>query len=224
MGGFDQTLWDQGTWGGPVPDPPDVGIKVSDLLGALYPRLHAAGATDLVWWTLAELLGYLDTAASGMVQKAGVFVQRSTTFTASGAATYPLPVDHVSTIHVTYNGLPLRAATTAELAALDPLYPTAAGPVKRWYEDTIGLLSIGLQKVPDAVAALAIVHHATPPRVTADGTIPVPEVIGAYLEDLVLADCYGKQSDAMMPEVAAFLRMKAGILEQALVQYYGEAE
>ena len=224
MGGFDQVLWDQGTWGGPTPDPPDASIKVSDILTDLYPRLHAAGATDLIWWTAAEIVEYMTASLERLAQMAGVFVERSVATTVNGTAVYSLPVGHVSTIHVTYNGQPLRSASASELIALDPAYATTTGTVKRWYEDTIGLMSIGLQKVPDAANTLAIIHHAVLGELTSDGSIPVPDVIGTYLEDLALADCYGKQSDASMPETAVFLRTKAGIIEQALKQYYGEAQ
>ena len=80
---------------------------------------------------------------------AGVFVGRiASTLTVAGQATYALPANHISTLHLSYNTTPLRPANVNELAALDDQFRTAQGTPNAWYQDLLGGNVVGVVKVP----------------------------------------------------------------------------
>jgi hypothetical protein len=228
MGGFDQILWDQVPFDGDA-EPEEAAVSAGEILAALYPRLHAAGASDLIWWSKLELLDWLDLALKALARRAGMFVKRTQTATAAAAATYALPPDHLSTIQVSLAGTPLRPASVHELAARDEGYETTAAdathPVTHWYEDTIGLASIGVARVPIAVEQLTLIHHHTLPAPGADDSLlAIPKAAAAFLEDAVLSEAYGRESDVRMPEVAAFLGREIELFAQVFEEYWGAAQ
>lgn len=226
MGTFGNSLWNQTPWGGDPGDPPDASVTAGQILAGLYPRLHAHDASDLVWWTEAGLLTWANIAVQKLARLCGVFVGRAITGSATEQAVYPLPVNHISTLQITYDGKPLRPSTSTELTALDPDYATTPGAPRRWYEDQIGMRSLGLAAVPtEDSKIIGMLHHFYPPELTNDASeLPVPDAVAAYVSDSILASAYGAQGQSAMPEVAAFLNSKCQMLEQVFVQYWGPAQ
>lgn len=222
---FNDLLWNSGSFGGPVSDPPDAAIPVSGILGRIYPRLHAAGASDLVFWTETQLLLWIDRAAKRLARATGVFVKRTATATANGDQAYPLPADHVSTIHTSVAAAALRPANTAELQALDDAWQTTPGTPKRWYEDLLGLAEIGLYPVPTVSAELAIIHHHTPPQLAATtATLAAPLAVSAYIEYSVVAEACSVGGDGAAPDIAQSAAAQAELYEQVIRSYWGGAQ
>ncbi len=200
-------------------------IDEATIVTDLLPALHSGSIADLVFWSECELIQWIDAALKKLARTAGIFVGRSIdTNTAIGSATYALPAQHLSTIHASYNGSPLRPATTGELAARDASYASRTGTPSRWYQDTIGLARIGLALVPDAIAALWVIYHGWPREIDCaktNTTMPLPGVLEPYVELYVLAEAYSKEGDAHAPDIASAARSLMHLYEKAALDYWG---
>lgn len=193
----------------------------------LLPVLHSDSYVNLVFWTECELIQWVDAAVKRLARMIGLFVGRSIdTNTANGTATYSLPSQHISTLHVSYNATPLRAANTAELEARDPSYATTVAQPERWYQDTLGAATIGLAPVANAVAALWIIYHGWPQTVDcglSHTTIPLPWCLEGAIELYVIAQAYSKEGDAYAPDIAKQAANLADLYEQTALAYWGAA-
>ncbi len=185
-------------------------IALATILSALYPPLHAASASDLVFTSDSELTGTIEDALKDLGQDYGVFVTRDiTTITlVSGTPTYALPENHLATLHVSMANRPLVASSRHELERLDSGYlttpGTAAKPVKRWYQDKGAANVIGFHPVPSVGSgnglAVEVIYFAYP--CSAASGLEVPKVLADMIEFQTEQEMYGKESDFQMVEVA----------------------
>lgn len=207
---------------------PEPTIAWSEMVGELYPRLHASDEATLRWWTEADLRGWANDAIQLLARTATLFVRRDASVTTGiGTRTYGLPALHLATLHATYDNQPLRATDRALIDALDYAADTAlcgAGEVpKRWYEDTLGVhAQIGVYPSPSAARTLAVIFSQQPAVfVNTASTIPIPRALKAYLEDYVLGEAWLHDSDFSMPEIAAHLKDKRGFYSELYRAYWG---
>ena len=201
----------------------------------LLPSLHAATRADLgPWadselpWTEADLIQWMDEALKRLAGLAAVFVIRAaTTRTVAGFATYLLPTNHVATLHVSVDGVPLRPGNMAELEAREPTFRTISGTPDHWYQDLIGTATMDLTPVPTVAGkTLAIVYAAWPDALDVTKTqtmVAAPAPMKGYLALAVLKEAYGRESDMEMPDVSTHCKAQMDLFEQLWLSYYGAA-
>ena len=204
--------------------------SVTTLTTRLLPDLHTDSVSNSIAWGACEVTTFFDHVLKRLARLAGLFVARSTSITSvQGTATYALASRHLSTIRVTFDGTPLVPADTHSLSMKTGAFETTQGVPKRYYQDKITLDRIGLEPVPNAASdskTVAVIYHEYPAELDCAGantTIPVPAVIGDYLETCVLRECYGKESDLACPEIAQHLLQHTALIEQVIESYWGSA-
>jgi hypothetical protein len=202
-------------------------IDTQDIIDELLPTLHADSRALLTWWTEADLIAWIDESLKHLSNSAMLFVERDTTSTtAIGTATYPLPNRQISTIHVSYNHSALRPGTVAELGARDEQFQTTQGDPTHWYQDTIGLDSIGLAPVPSSEAELDLICAVTPLEVDTakvNTLVEAPTPLKSYLAFSILARAYGRESECEEPELARHCQARIELMDQLFEHYYGES-
>jgi len=210
-----------------IPQPAAAAASTStDLLGRIYPLLGATSALDLEFWTDAELLVWVNAGFQRLARMSGVFVERDATITVvNGTASYALPTKNISTIHVALDGARLRPASARELEAYSATWTTDNATPTHYLQD-YGTATpyITLWKKPIAGGTLAIVEHEYPTTITAGATLPAPDVISDYVLFYTLGEARRKESDAAMPEVAAFCDSIKQLYEEACISYWGVAQ
>jgi hypothetical protein len=214
---------------------PIYGFDSTLVIDNLLPALHASSRSALgPWadsalpWTEADLIQWMDEALKRLARLAAAFVQRDTaSSTANGTATYPLPANHVSTLHVSVNGVPLRPGNMAELEAREPTFRTISGTPDHWYEDLIGLATLGLTPVPTVAAKMvSVVYAAWPDTLDVAKTqtmVGAPAPVKGYLALAVLKEAYGRESDMEMPDVSSHCKSRMDLFEALWLSYYGAA-
>ncbi len=98
------------------------------------------------------------------------------------------------------------------------------GTPDAWYEDLLGSNVLGLAPVPDDVFTIAEIYEGWQPQL--DKMQPLvagPGPLKAYLTMCLLAEAYGKEGEAEMPDVAAHCRGRMEMYEQMMQAYYGAA-
>jgi hypothetical protein len=217
-------LWGDVLPGGPTGDILS-GIDVEQVIDDLLPTLHAATRADLGYWTVGDLMEWLDEALKRLAVLAGVFATRAAILTVPGQAAYSSPPQHISTLHVSLGSTPLRPAGTIELEGRDPAYLTTQGTPDHWYQDLLGLDNIGLCPVPTGEDALAEIYEAWPPTVDAgqqSTIVPAPAPVKGYLAMAVLAEAYGREGEMEMPDVASHCKGRLDLYHQIFQTYYGK--
>lgn len=197
-----------------------------DLLDELYPLLAASGSADLDFWTHAQLLAWLNAGMARLARSAAVFVERDTSISvAAGTASYTLPTNHLSTLHVSLGGSLLRPASAAELEALSAAWQTDVGtPARYWQDSGLGLAAIGLYPKPTATGTLAVVEHELADTLTAGVSLPLPDPIADFAFFYALAEARAIESDGAMPETAEICRQLASLIEQMARDYWGVSQ
>jgi len=212
---------------------PAAGIDLRDSFESIYSTLNASGAADLVWWTDAELYAWLDEAAKKLARESGSFIIRDTTIVlVAGTATYDLPLRHVSTIHATAAGRMMTSTNGQELEALDASYlSTQATPAdpkpKRYLHDLDGIDKIRVYPSPGTgiIGPLALIMHRFPAEIAQGASlVALPGPLREYFVFYALGEARSKESKGAMPEVGAFFRELASLVEQAAIDYYGGAQ
>jgi len=192
----------------------------------LLPTLHSDTRAHLNWWTEGDLIQWMDEALKRLASEAAIFIERDTSqTTAGGTATYPLPSRQLATLHISAGTSPLRPATAIELEARDPAYRTTAGTPDHWYQDTIGLESVGLAPVPSAAVALPMVCSVFPLELDAakaNTLVQAPAPVKGYLAMAVIARAYGRESETEQPDLAQHAVSRMKLYEAAFQKYYGE--
>jgi hypothetical protein len=207
-------------------------IDVTSLISHCWHPLHATGQSDAVYFTDAELTRYFAEHLKRLAQRFGVFVVRDTQSITlvQSTAVYNTPPRHISTLFVSLNNSPLIASSTKELELQNPNFQTTQGTPKRWYQDKVGANRIGFQPVPDAGSDSdqpEVILHQYPCNLDVGHTdvdIEAPNFVGDYLETQILGECYSKESDQAMPEVAKSCRELAGLYESVIENYWGMAQ
>lgn len=227
---YNVILYNEALYGGGVADPVEPAITWGELLAELYPRLHAADAASLTWWTEADLTQWANEALQMLARGAVLFVRRDTSIvTVEEQREYPLPTRHIATLHVAYNNQPLQPTDRASIDALDYSADIAVcdpgeSPT-RWYEDTLGLhTAVGLYPSPYDARTVAVIFLQQQELLTgAPSTMAMPRCFGAFVEDSVLAEAWGHDSDFAMPELAAHFREKRDFFMSVFQAYWGAA-
>jgi hypothetical protein len=212
-------------------------VDVTTVISNLWPLLHATSNADVVSTSDAELTRLISDELRKVSRTYGCFIARDTTsiIFVSGTPIYNAPPDHLSTLHIAYNGKPLTPTTTFELEALDPNYLTTAangskGPVQNWYSDKNGPNLIGFYPVPaaaDVGLSPEVIYHIMPCGIDEAHTqtiINAPAFFGDYLEIKAMADSYRKESDLQMPEVAKTLDQLAALYEEIMKSLWGMSQ
>lgn len=198
------------------------GVDITEVIDDGLWALHAASRDDLVFWTETQLIQWIDESVKRLAGIAGVFIGRNAALTVPGSASATLPSQHLSTIHVTVNGVAIRPACTMELEARDPNYLTTPGAPNAWYEDLLGLGVMGLAPVPDAEVPLAEIYNGWPaPLDKLQTVVAGPPPLKGYLAACMLAEAYGTEGEMEMPDLAAHCRGRKALYEQMLTTYYG---
>jgi hypothetical protein len=204
-----------------------VGINLQEVIGDLLPHLNAETIADLVWWSKDDFYNWANEGAKALASRVGLFVERDASIsTVSGTASYALPARHLSTIHASIgSGLtPLKSASAAELDALDTAWETAAGTPERFVH-RLGTENIQLYKAPDSIETLALVFHQYPAEVSDSSPyLTAPAVLREWFLWWVLAEARRQEGDAGMPEVAAHLDERLGLMEAVMKEYWGSAQ
>lgn len=205
---------------------------LATVLAHIYPLLHASSQSDVVFTDDAELTRFLANNAKRLAERFGLFVERDTTtiVLSDGVALYALPDRHLSTLHVSIDGVPLVFSSTATLEAKDEFFQstaeTAGNLTSAFYEDKVGANMIGFWPVPaDGLSVgktVEILFHRYPCDLSGgiEGPLPVVD----YLEIKAIGEAYRKESDFEMPEVAKASEALAGLYEMAMRTYYGDAQ
>lgn len=205
---------------------------LANVLGHIYPMLHATGSADLVFTTDAELTRFLNDHARRLAETYGILVVRDvTTITLiAGQQVYDLPEDHLSTLHVAVGGNKLVAYSVDELEALDDSFETTAAtaqnPVARFFEDKKGFNQIGFHPVPSAASGVGetveIIYHRYQCEISQgiEGSLPVVD----YLEIQAIGEAYARESDFKMPEVAQAAVQLASVYQAAMMHYWGSSQ
>jgi hypothetical protein len=213
--------------GGPIGAGAVASLDNNQVIDEILPTLHAASRADLSSWSEADLIQWADEAVKRLARTACVFVGRSTAITTvPGQATYTLPADHISTLHVAYSTQALRGANAIELEGRDEGWKTTQGTPASWYEDLLGMATIGLAPVPDAAQPLPVVYEGFPEALDAgkqQTMVPAPAPLKAYIGMSVIAAAYEREGEMEMPDVAAHARGRLQLYEQMLTTYYGKA-
>ncbi len=200
-------------------------IDTQQLITNLLPDLHSDSRAHLNFWTESDIINFIDESVKRLARKAMMFVERDLSLTTGiGTATYALPARHLATIHASYGTTPLRPASQIELEAGNPLYATVAGTPAYWYEDKIGSATVGLSPVPTAAAALPLIVSVVPVDIDVGKvvtTLEAPQAVAAYLTFSVLAQCYGRESEAEMPDVSSHCAARVEFYESIFQKYYG---
>jgi len=200
-------------------------IDTQQVITDLLPALHSDTRANLTWWTETDLIEYIDEGLKRLARIAAVFVERDTSQTTGiGTATYSLPARHVATLHVSWGTAPLVPANELELESLDPAYQTTQDVPAYWYEDRIGLQTVGLAPVPNAAKALGIVHTCWPPVIDIgklNTLVQAPAPVAGYLAMVTLSRVYGREGEAEMPDVAKHCAAQVQLYEAAFQRYFG---
>jgi|SRR5919197_1751547 hypothetical protein len=219
----------QGLTGGILPGDIDAGtepgIDTTQVIDGILAALHAASRAELVFWTEAELIHAMDEALKRLARKTRLWVTRdATTVTAAATPDYALPQRHIQTLHVTYDGTPLRPASVAELVTRDGAFRSTGGTPTHWYEDQLGGATIGLAKVPAAIKELDVIYAGWPEPLDAgrqQTMVLAPAPLKGYLAVCVLAEAWGQEGEGEMPEAAAHCRERIAMYDQLFASYWG---
>lgn len=201
-------------------------IDTNQILDALLPDLHADSYANLTFWAKPQLVQYLDDAAKQLSRNSLLFVERSTIqSTVAATATYPLPLRHNATLHISFDTTPLRPATTIELEARNPAFQTTPGNPDHWYEDDLSITSVALAPVPTTAAPLPMICAMYPPDLDTgqvNTLLQAPAPAAIHLSYFVLAKAYGSESETEEPDLANHAGAMVAMLEQVFAHLWGE--
>ena len=209
--------------------PATAGVNLQALLGELWTPLNSTGPADAMFWTETDLYQWFDEAKNRLARTCGGFVRRDTSASiVSAQSAYSLPADHASTLQVDVAGGTLRPRTIQQLEALDDSWPTTAGTPAAFVQAVPGQPQLTVYPVPgvgDAGKTIGVVEHSIPAAIAlANALLAVPVPVREYFRFRTLGDARAKESPAQMQDTAQWFRGIAGMLEKAIIGYYGAAE
>lgn len=211
-------------------------VSILTTIANCWPYLHAVSAADVVFTSDAELTRIIADRLKALAERFGIFVARDTTSITlvAGTALYQTPPDHLDTIHVAINGVPLIASSTRELEAGDDAFQTtqssATNPIQFWYEDEVGANTIGFAPVPSALdvgKVIEVIFHTYQcdlDEAHTNVTIDAPLFVGDLLEFTAVAESYQAESDFQMPEVSQAALQLVAVYEQAIGGLWGPSQ
>jgi len=196
-----------------------------NLTDQLLPLLGASTTADLVFWTEAELLQWINEGLKKLGRTVAIFVERRTASVSGGDPTYTLDARHVASLHVSLGNALLRPANVRELEGLSATWLTDSGTPERYLQDHgAGMDEIRLYKSPTAGGTLAIVEREAPSDIVITADLPLPDPVSDFLLFFALAEARRKESDGAMPEVAAVCDQVLALYEGTLLEYWGVAQ
>jgi hypothetical protein len=199
-------------------------IAFVNIITALLPALNAASLADLVWWTEEELYEFAAEAAR-LLGSTGVLVDRRTFDVTGGNAGYSLATQTLSTIHVSLDGRSLRGINVQELDARNSDWRSATDDAPSHFAtDIAGFQIVTLFPVPNLDGEGAVLRHFYPDVNSASSITVAPGVCGDYVRYEMLAAARAKDSDAMMPDVAAHAKARADLYRSIFANYWEPAE
>lgn len=222
------TLWGDILPGGVEGEVSGGGIDTTQVVDELLASLHAGSRADLTWWSEAQLIQWMDEALKRLSRIAMVFIGRqgASPLTRIGIASYTLPLQHVATLHISYSTSALRAGNMLELEARDDAFQSTQGTPNHWYEDLQGGTSFALSPVPDEDdVPLPVIYEGWPTALDAGGEqtlVAGPAPLKGYLAFCVLAEAYGQEGEAEMPDLAAHAKGRMAMYEEMFTGYYGK--
>jgi hypothetical protein len=189
----------------------DVDAVVADVCGLL----NASGEDDLIWWTLAELLGMADEASDAL-GSTGAFADILLIPAVSGSAGYQLPGTCIQAVQVALDGACSTLTSQREVDAL----AGATDGVQRHILDAVGIRLLTLDPAPAGDGELQVVCQEQL-ELTTGAQFRYPEVFGIYYRYAMLAAARGKASDGAAPDIAAAARERADLVLQACRGLWG---
>lgn len=198
-------------------------MDLSAVLTDLLPALNAATTADLVWWAVEDLYDRMDEAAKALARKHIVFVGIDDVTQSASEA--PLASGAIVVIHLTWNGLSVRATSVHELEALDGqwMLTTAVAPL-RWTQD-LGIAQVCLYPSPLYPGALERVSAYFPAAISTTQTlVSAPAPLSEYFWLATLGSARDVEGEAKMPEVAAHCASALGLWNKVLDSYWGAAQ
>lgn len=185
------------------------------------PLLGAYSTDELIFWTEAELWGWMDDAAQRLARSALVCVERTATSTDDGVA--QLPARHLATLQADVLGFVLRPASVLELEALDAGWPTAVGWGPWRYTQDGKTITLHPGRTEDGgVFAVNLVAAMSPDTVApGNPSVPVSSVLRDYFTLSAVAEARAKETKAAMPEVADWLKQVAALYVEVCRNYWG---
>jgi hypothetical protein len=183
--------------------------------------LNATGDGDLVWWTTAEIYGFLDEASRKFGQT-GAVTQIDPIPASAQENSYLLPAKTLSVVSVFSDAKALRATAVRFLEAMSISWRDEPGPPQRFALDSGGTRSFVLHPKPMQAGTLEVIYH-TWPDVYA-GPYRAPSVFGLYLQYSALAQARGKEGEAQSLDIADAARARADVLEQFCRKLWGGAQ
>jgi hypothetical protein len=199
-------------------------INTTGVITGLLPSLHADSTADLTYWTLTDLIQWMDEGCKRMARAAACFIERDTSITtAVGTASYALPERQDTTLHVSVGTTGVRPASLIELEMRDPTFQTTQGTPDHWYEDGQGW-NVGLSPAPNSVGPVALIMAAWPPALDAEQVntlVQAPGPFAGYLAMYALAKAYGREGEMEMPDVAQHCAARCDMYEKIFEKYYG---
>jgi hypothetical protein len=205
-------------------------VNLALTLNDLWPPLNANNAADAVFWTEAELYQWLDDALDRFSTSAPVFVvydQSLVAVNGTGVYTQVTNPEFIATLQADLAGSVLRARNVQQLEALDDAWPTSSGTPEAFALDSAGLTQFLLYKVPGALddgKLIGQVMQVDPLEVDSTHAIlAAPTVMREYFTFYALGEARAKETRAQMPEIAQWFRGLVGLMDKAIVGYWGNA-
>lgn len=201
---------------------PAGGVAVRDVIGRLLPSLHCYRVADLQHWTEAELIDWATRELQSLAASIGVFAERSTVTMVANQPTYAYPARHIRTVFAAIEGVTLRPATVAELAAIDDTWEAASGAIERIVPDFEGVDKFAVYKNPTAGGqVITLIYCQSPELLEANApTVAAPAIIADYTWWAMLREARRKETDAQMPEVAAHAGERLQLFEEVFRAYW----
>lgn len=202
--------------------------SVADIEGLVYLALNAADASELEFWSQAELYTYASDALLELAKRYLLLVERDADSVALVAdqVLHPVPARHVATIHLSANLTSLRPAAVREIEALDQNWEAAAsGTPARWAGDAFGTDYVALYPPASAGGTLEWIYQQYSAELTISApTVRIPAVLGDYLALVMIRRARDDQFDAAMTDVAQFCNQLTGLYRQVIESYWGLGE
>lgn len=209
--------------------PSSTGVNLQVLLGELWEPLNATGPVDAIFWTPTDFYQWFSEAKNKLARTCGVFVRYDTSQTTAAAQSqYNLPSDHASTLQVDVAGTILRPRNIQQLEALDDAWPTTPGTPQAFIQAVDGQPGLTLYPTPqvaDGSKTVGVVEHSIPADITlANALLALPVPMREYFRFYALGEARAKESKGQMQETAQWFKGLTGLMEQAVLAYYGASE
>jgi len=199
-------------------------IDTVAVIDELLPSLHADTRANLVYWTEADLINWMDEGLKRLARLCGVFIERDTSIsTVNGTGVYALPERQDTTLYVSFGTTPLRPAAMIELEMRSATFQTDSGTPDHWYEDAQGW-NVGITPVPTTAVSLPLIMACWPPTLDVSKVntlVQAPAPLAGYLTMYVLAKAYGREGESEMPDVAQHCQARCEMYEGIFEHYYG---